>query len=69
MSGAEREVISNEMSKERGREAVNGFLLPQSVFKSKRTNKRDLTAGVDSGRRLHGGRRISLADLIQPSGS
>ena len=64
VTGAEREVVDNEMMKDRGREAVNGFLLPQSVFKSKRTNKRDLTAGVDSA----GGYTIddSLADLIQP---
>ena len=64
MSGVEREIVNNEMSKERGREAVNGLLLPQSVFKSKRANKRDLTAGVDSA----GGYTIddSLADLIQP---
>ena len=64
IDGANREVIDDEMMKERGREAVNGFLLPQSVFKSKRTNKRDLTAGVDSA----GGYLVdgSLADLIQP---
>ena len=64
VSGAEREVVNDEMSKERGREAVNGLLLPQSVFKSKRTNKRDLTVGVDSA----GGYLVddSLADLIQP---
>ena len=61
--GANREVIDNEMMKERGREPVNGLLLPQSVFKPKRT-KRDLTAGVDSA----GGYLVddSLADLIQP---
>ena len=64
ITGAEREVVDNEMMKDRGREAVNGFLLPQAVLKSKRTNKRDLSAGVDSA----GGYTIddSLADLIQP---
>ena len=64
ISGAEREVISDEFTKERCREAVAGVFLPREVFKSKTTNKRDLTAGVDSA----GGYTIddSLADLIQP---
>ena len=64
VSGVEREVVDDEMSKDRGREAVNGLLLPQSVFKPKRT-KRDLTAGVDSA----GGYTVDdelLADLIAP---
>ena len=64
ISGAEREVISDEFTKERCREAVAGVFLPREVFKSKTTNKRDLTAGVDSA----GGYTIddSLLDLIEP---
>ena len=64
IDGANREIVDDEFMKDRCREAVAGVFLPREVFKSKTTNKRDLTAGVDSA----GGYTIddSLADLIQP---
>ena len=49
ISGAEREVISDEFTKERCREAVALACFCREKFSSpKLTNKRDLTAGVDS---------------------
>ena len=64
IDGANREIVDDEFMKDRCRDAVTGVFLPREVFKSKRANKRDLTAGVDSA----GGYLVddSLLDLIEP---
>ena len=62
--GAEREVIDTEASKERGRQAVRGVLLPQSVFKPKKTKRTLVAQGAASA----GGHLVDQAilDLIEP---
>ena len=64
IDGANREIVDDEFMKDRCRDAVTGVFLPREVFKPKTTNKRDLTAGVDSA----GGYLVddSLLDLIEP---
>ena len=63
IAGAEREVIHAESQKEHGRNAPTGTLIPQSVFKQKRS-QRDLTVGTDTA----GGYTVDdrLYDLITP---
>ena len=66
--GANREVIDTESAKDRGRQAVRGVLLPQSVFKPKKT-KRTLVAqdAASAGGALVDQEILDLIEPLDPS--